>query len=108
MAKAMEAKKEEMVEMFGEGGQSMRINYYPPCPQAEEVIGINAHTDGTALTVLLQVNDVVGLEIKHEGKWVPVPVIHNSFVVNIGDVLHVRFLPTLASVITTSGSKYRT
>ncbi|XP_028767016.1 protein SRG1-like [Neltuma alba] len=89
MAEALGMKKEEMKESFGEGGQSMRINYYPPCPQPQDVIGINAHTDGTALTVLLQVNDVVGLQIKHDGVWVPVLPLPHSFVVNIGDVLQI-------------------
>ncbi|KAK4261860.1 hypothetical protein QN277_004800 [Acacia crassicarpa] len=89
MAEVVGMKKEDVKELFGEGTQAMRINYYPPCPQPEDVIGINAHTDGTALTVLLQVSDVEGLQIKHDGVWVPVPPLPHAFVVNIGDVLQI-------------------
>ncbi|KAB1208591.1 Protein SRG1 [Morella rubra] len=44
MAKALGMDATDM-ELFEEGSQSMRMNYYPPCPQPELVIGLNPHTD---------------------------------------------------------------
>ncbi|PON54607.1 Oxoglutarate/iron-dependent dioxygenase [Parasponia andersonii] len=39
----------------------MRMNYYPPCPQPDLVIGVNPHSDATGLTILLQNNETEGL-----------------------------------------------
>ncbi|XP_002528475.2 protein SRG1 [Ricinus communis] len=90
MAKVLNLKPEEMRDQFTEGiRQTMRMNYYPPCPQPEKVIGLTPHSDGTGLTILLQVNDVEGLQIKKDGKWVPVKPLPNAFVINIGDILEI-------------------
>ncbi|KAL0310585.1 UNVERIFIED_CONTAM: protein SRG1 [Sesamum angustifolium] len=43
MAKALDIKAEEMETVFAEGVQSMRMNYYPPCPQPE-LVTVSAHT----------------------------------------------------------------
>ncbi|XP_038689857.1 protein SRG1-like [Tripterygium wilfordii] len=89
MAKALNIKVEEMKEIFGDVRQSMRMNYYPPCPQPEQVIGLTPHSDATGLTILLQVNDVEGLQIKKDGRWVTVKPVPDAIVVNIGDVLEI-------------------
>ncbi|KAK7324483.1 hypothetical protein VNO77_28059 [Canavalia gladiata] len=65
------------------------MNYYPPCPQPEKVIGLTPHSDGVGLTILLQVNEVEGLQIKKDGMWVPVKPLPNAFIVNIGDMLQI-------------------
>ncbi|KAL8152318.1 hypothetical protein V2J09_010078 [Rumex salicifolius] len=49
--------------------QIVRINYYPPCPEPEKAIGLSPHSDGDALTVVLQVNEVEGLQIKKDDHW---------------------------------------
>ncbi|GKV34399.1 hypothetical protein SLEP1_g42774 [Rubroshorea leprosula] len=41
------------------------------------------------LTILLQINEVKGLQIKKDGKWVPTKPLPNAFIINIGDVLEV-------------------
>lgn len=90
MAKVLNIKDEEIREFFENGLQSMRMNYYPPCPQPEKVIGLTPHSDASGLTILLQINEVEGLQIKKNGKWLPVtPVLPNAFIVNIGDTLEV-------------------
>ena len=68
----------------------MRMNYYPPCPQPEQVIGLTPHSDAVGLTILLQINEMEGLQIKKEGMWVPVKPLPETFVVNVGDVLEVH------------------
>ncbi|XP_048229737.1 protein SRG1 [Ricinus communis] len=89
VAKAVGMKPDEMKELFEEGWQAMRMNCYPPCPQPDLVIGLKPHSDATGLTILLQVNDVVGLQIKKDGFWIPVQPIPNAFIINIGDMLEI-------------------
>ncbi|WRX29662.1 Oxoglutarate/iron-dependent dioxygenase - like 10 [Theobroma cacao] len=89
IAKAINMNIEEMREFFEGGLQAMRMNYYPPCGEPEQVIGAAPHSDASALTILLQVNEVEGLQVKKDGKWVPVKPLPNSFIVNIGDALEV-------------------
>ncbi|XP_004488689.1 protein SRG1-like [Cicer arietinum] len=82
-------KIEEIRELFEEGIQMMRMNYYPPCPQPEKVIGLTNHSDPVGVTILLQLNDVEGLQIKKDGMWVTVNPLPNAFIVNIGDMLEI-------------------
>ncbi|GMP71998.1 hypothetical protein CsSME_00030201 [Camellia sinensis var. sinensis] len=89
MAKALKMKAEDMRELFEEGMQAVRMNYYPPCPQPELVTGLTPHSDAVGLTILLQLNEVEGLQIKKDGMWVPVKPLSDAFVVNIGDILEV-------------------
>ncbi|CAI0437376.1 unnamed protein product [Linum tenue] len=90
MAKALKMKPEEMKDIFsGNIRQAMRTNYYPPCPEPDKVIGLTPHSDSTGLTILLQVNEVEGLQIKKDGSWVPVKVLPNAFVVNVGDIVEI-------------------
>ncbi|XP_049371154.1 protein SRG1-like isoform X1 [Solanum verrucosum] len=90
MARALGMKAEDMNVLFEEDGtQMMRINYYPPCPQPERVMGFCHHTDSIGLTILLQVNETEGLQIKKDRAWIPVPYRPDAFVVNIGDILEI-------------------
>ncbi|XP_022898779.1 protein SRG1-like [Olea europaea var. sylvestris] len=89
MAKALHMKAEEMNKVFEEGMQAMRMNYYPPCPQPELVTGLCPHSDAIALTILLQVNEIEGLQIKKDGAWIPVVPLPNAFIINIGDILEI-------------------
>lgn len=68
---------------------ALRINYYPPCPQPESVLGLSPHSDGGYLSVLLQSSDVGGLEIKHNGEWLLVDPVPGALVVNVADMLEV-------------------
>ncbi|XP_027086698.2 oxoglutarate-dependent flavonoid 7-O-demethylase 1-like [Coffea arabica] len=89
MTKALGMKLEDMTMLFQEGMQSMRMNYYPPCPQPELVMGLCPHSDAVGLTILLQVNEVEALQIKKAGAWVPVVPLPNAFIVNVGDILEI-------------------
>jgi isopenicillin N synthase-like dioxygenase len=51
--------------------------------------GVGEHTDYGFLTILLQ-DDQEGLEIQNmKNEWISAPVINDSFVVNIGDMLEI-------------------
>jgi len=89
MTKALKILPNELLEPFEEGGQAMRVNYYPPCLQPDKVIAHNPHFDIGALTILLQVNEMEGLEIRKDGMWIPIKPLSNAFVINVGDMSEV-------------------
>ncbi|XP_010057211.2 protein SRG1 [Eucalyptus grandis] len=89
IVKALGIEAKDLEGMFEEGLQGMRMNYYPPCPQPELVIGLNSHSDADAITILLQVNEMEGLQIRKDGKWVPVKPLPGAFIVNVGDIVEI-------------------
>lgn len=89
MGKAVGMDPNDMRVLFEEGHQAMRMNYYPPCPQPELATGLSAHSDPVGLTILLQINEMEGLQVKKSGVWVPIRPLENAFVVNIGDIMEV-------------------
>ncbi|KAG6696065.1 hypothetical protein I3842_09G128500 [Carya illinoinensis] len=98
MAKALRMDARDMRELFEEGWQGMRMNYYPPCPQPELAIGLTPHSDPVGLTILLQINEMEGLQIRKNGMWNPVKPLPNSFIVNIGDILEIVTNGTYRSI----------
>ncbi|KAJ1399940.1 Oxoglutarate/iron-dependent dioxygenase [Sesbania bispinosa] len=89
MANALTIDPKEMTKLFNIGTQTIRVNYYPPCPQPERVIGLKPHSDAGGLTILLQVSDIEGLQIRKDGMWIPVQPLPNAFIINIGDMLEI-------------------
>ncbi|XP_077219378.1 oxoglutarate-dependent flavonoid 7-O-demethylase 1-like [Tasmannia lanceolata] len=87
LARALGMDVVEMKELFEDGYQGIRMNYYPPCPQPELVMGFAAHSDSVGLTILLQVSETDGLQVRHQGTWIPVKPLPNAFIVNVGDIL---------------------
>nr|QOU08780.1 ANS [Triadica sebifera] len=66
----------------------MKINYYPRCPQPELALGVEAHTDISALTFILH-NMVPGLQLFYQGKWVTAKCVPNSIIMHIGDTVEI-------------------
>ncbi|XP_039051358.1 protein SRG1-like [Hibiscus syriacus] len=89
MLEALGMDPNDMRLLFEEGQQGMRMNYYPLCPEPELVIGLNSHSDAVGLTILLQVNEMEGLQIRKNGVWVPIKPLPNAFVINIGDIMEI-------------------
>ncbi|GJY36506.1 codeine O-demethylase-like protein [Tanacetum coccineum] len=89
IGQAVNIDKEEMVEIFEDGMQSVRMTYYPSCPQPDLVVGLTPHSDAAGITILLQVNNVEGLQVKKDGVWIPVNFLPDAFVVNVGDILEI-------------------
>jgi isopenicillin N synthase-like dioxygenase len=76
--------------MFGEAVQAVRMNFYPPCPRPELVLGLSPHSDGSAVTVLQQDAAFAGLQVlRGGGGWVAVHPVPGALVVNVGDTLEV-------------------
>ena len=70
------------------GRRGMVGNYYPYCPEPNKTIGIASHTDPGILTVLLQ-DQVGGLQVKYDGKWIDLKPVPGALVVNLGDLFQV-------------------
>jgi len=93
IALSLGLKGETFEEMFGEAVQAIRMNYYPPCPRPDLVLGLSPHSDGSALTILQQrKGSSVGLQLLKDNKWVPVQPLANALLVNIGDTIEVTSL----------------
>ncbi|CAI9095451.1 OLC1v1031405C1 [Oldenlandia corymbosa var. corymbosa] len=89
MAVNLGVESKEFVSMCQECTQSIRIACYPPCSQPDKVLGITPHSDPVLLTLLVQVNEVEGLQIRKNGKWVPVKPLPGAIIVNTGDAMEV-------------------
>ena len=67
-----------------------KVSNYPPCPNPELIKGLRAHTDAGGIILLFQDDKVSGLQLLKEGKWVDVPPMRHSIVINLGDQLEVQ------------------
>ncbi|GMH05338.1 hypothetical protein Nepgr_007178 [Nepenthes gracilis] len=63
----------------------LRMNRYPPCPKYRRVFGLMPHTDSDFLTILCQ-DQVGGLQLVKDGKWISVQPNPKALIVNIGDL----------------------
>lgn len=67
----------------------VRINYYPPSPDPTSTLGITAHSDASALTLLTQFESSNGLQIFKDDQWFTVHWPCNTLLVNVGDLLEI-------------------
>ncbi|KAE8705895.1 putative Senescence-related protein 1 [Hibiscus syriacus] len=65
------------------------VKYTIPNEIPELAIGLSAHSDPVGLTILLQISEMEGLQVKKDGGWVPIKPLENAFIVNIGDIMEV-------------------
>ncbi|KAG9442328.1 hypothetical protein H6P81_018182 [Aristolochia fimbriata] len=63
----------------------LRLNRYPPCPVSPEVFGLVPHTDSDFLTILYQ-DEVGGLQLMKDSRWVSVKPNPEALIINIGDL----------------------
>lgn len=89
ISESLSLKRDYIEKALGKQAQHMAFNYYPPCPQPELTYGLPGHTDPNLITILLQ-DDVPGLQVLRNGKWIAVNPIPNTFIVNIGDQMQVK------------------
>lgn len=75
----------------------MKINYYPPCPRPDLALGVVAHTDMSALTILVP-NEVQGLQVFRDDHWYDVKYIPNALIIHIGDQIEVHLLVFLMHI----------
>ena len=65
-------------------------NLYLTCPQPKLAMGMPPHSDHGLLSLVTH-NGIGGFQLQHNGMWVNVNAIPNSFLVNIADQLEVHF-----------------
>ncbi|KAJ6735870.1 OXOGLUTARATE/IRON-DEPENDENT DIOXYGENASE [Salix viminalis] len=66
-----------------------KVSHYPPCPHPELVNGLRAHTDAGGVILLFQDDEVGGLQILKDGRWIDVQPMKNTIVINTGDQIEV-------------------
>ncbi|KAF7816415.1 Protein SRG1 [Senna tora] len=89
LALLIKMKENSLKELHKAMRLGMRMNYYPPCSKPELVLGINPQSDSGSITLLLQDDDILGLQIRHQGQWIPVKPLPGAFVVNVADAVEV-------------------
>ncbi|KAK8642182.1 hypothetical protein V6N13_011539 [Hibiscus sabdariffa] len=62
----------------------LRLNRYPPSPIPSDIYGLMPHTDSDFLTILNQ-DQVGGLQLVKDGKWIAVKPNPEALIINIGD-----------------------
>lgn len=67
---------------------NLKINYYPQCPRPDLTFGVVAHTDLSALTILVP-NEVPGLQVLKDDHWIDAEYIPNALIIHIGDQMEV-------------------
>ncbi|CEM01019.1 unnamed protein product [Vitrella brassicaformis CCMP3155] len=78
-----------LAPLFAKHSSLLRLNYFPPCPDCDEYLGVSHHTDGCAITLLLQ--EVPGLQVwlRDKQQWVDVQPVKDALTVNVGDVMQI-------------------
>eukprot|EP00253_Pinus_taeda_P012314 PITA_12314 len=89
IAETLQLKLNFFERNFGKPYQRMRMNYYPPCPTPDHVFGLSPHANMTAITLLLQDDDVVGLNVRKNDQWIAVQPIPYVLVINVGNLIEV-------------------
>ncbi|KAF9624076.1 hypothetical protein IFM89_007774 [Coptis chinensis] len=72
-------------EVCNESTCFLRLNRYPQCSIQPEMFGLVPHTDSDFLTILYQ-DQVGGLQLMKDSKWVAVKPNPQALIVNIGDL----------------------
>lgn len=76
----------------GEAGPAVgtKVAKYPECPKPELVRGLREHTDAGGIILLMQDDQVPGLEFYKDEQWLKIPPTKNNrLFVNTGDQLEV-------------------
>ncbi|GLJ27427.1 hypothetical protein SUGI_0538530, partial [Cryptomeria japonica] len=99
IAESLHLQPDFFEKKFGNAYQKMRMNYYPPCVNPDLVLGLSAHADMVALTLLLQDDEVVGLQIHKDDQWRSVKPIPYALVINTGNMMEVMTNGRYKSII---------
>ncbi|XP_021765371.1 probable 2-oxoglutarate-dependent dioxygenase ANS [Chenopodium quinoa] len=92
MARSLDLEEDRFLALWGDENEDMtfaRFNFYPRCPMSDQVVGLKPHGDGTAITMLLQDNEVEGLQVVKDDRWFRVPVIPQAITILVGDQMEI-------------------
>ena len=75
---------------IGTSNYLLRVMKYRAAEMDETNLGLNPHSDMTTITVVLQLSNLNGLEIKmNNGAWTAIAAEPSMFAVMAGDAFHV-------------------
>ncbi|KAI3988878.1 hypothetical protein MKX01_016449 [Papaver californicum] len=91
LSKNLGLKEEYIGESFGgeDIGATLRVNYYPKCPQPDLTLGLSSHSDPGGMTLLLPDEHVAGLQVRRRDNWITIKPVPCTIIVNIGDQIEV-------------------
>ncbi|KAE8730760.1 2-oxoglutarate and Fe(II)-dependent oxygenase superfamily protein isoform 2 [Hibiscus syriacus] len=82
MAKSLDIEENSFSGQLGDNPAThVRFNFYPPCSKRDKVLGLKPHSDRSNVTVILQDEEVEGLQIVKDEKWITVPAIPHALVI---------------------------
>lgn len=82
--------KDYLKRSFSEPFVGTKVAKYPKCSEPELVMGLRGHTDAGGIILLLQDDQVPGLEFLKDGEWVAIPPTEGYRIfVNLGDQVEV-------------------
>ena len=86
-ALALALPEDYFLDKFDRAAGALRLLHYPPRPPDETRLGVGAHTDYEMFTILAQ-DATPGLQVLNgAGRWIDIPPVAGTFVVNIGDLM---------------------
>ena len=89
IAKSLNLEADCFLNQFGKrAALQARFNYYSRCQRPDLVLGLKAHADGSGYTIILQ-DDVEGLQVFQDERWLTVPAISDALLVLMGDQMEV-------------------
>ncbi|XP_057767955.1 jasmonate-induced oxygenase 2-like [Salvia miltiorrhiza] len=80
-------------------GMYAQFNYYPPCPNPDRVLGLRQHSDFSMITILLQDDQVQGLQLLKDDNWFAAPTMPHALLVFAGDQLQIMSNGILKSCV---------
>ncbi|KAI3811228.1 hypothetical protein L1987_20947 [Smallanthus sonchifolius] len=90
LARSLNLEENCFLDQYGTASKMIaRFNYYPPCPWADKVLGLKPHSDGSAITFLLQGKEVEGLQVLKDGQWFGVPSVPDALTINVVDQMEI-------------------
>lgn len=88
LAKVLELPDDHFDSAVKQPGAMLRLLKYPAQdPRDPDALGIGAHTDIEAFTILCQGEQPALQILNVDGQWIQAPPVEETFVVNIGDML---------------------
>ncbi|KAK2989798.1 hypothetical protein RJ640_000833 [Escallonia rubra] len=92
LAEALSLEQQAFLRNFEPGKENevkVKANFYPACPSSNKVLGLPPHSDGSCLTLIMQFDDIGGLQVLKDENWTTVSWPPNKILVNFGDLMEI-------------------
>ena len=84
--------KTTFIQQLDQAEVHARFNNYPCCSRPDLVLGLDAHSAGSFVTIVLLDKDVEGLQVLKDGERIRVLIIPHALVLNLGNQMEVTTL----------------